>query len=385
MKTRKLYEDPYMRSHRAKILALEEGAVLLDETIFYPEGGGQLADQGYIQGLRVLDVQEKDGKIYHYLESLEGLYIGREVSLDIDWDNRFNNMQQHTGEHILSGLARSIFGTENVGFDIGRDMMRVDYDKVLSWEDLGYLERKANEAIAKNVPIVSFYPRKEVLDSLPYRSKKELEGDVRIIEVKGYDICTCCGTHVRQTGEVGLLKIISRENYKGGVRLGVLAGFRGLSYFGDLVRQATSMSQSLCAPMLELVPALDQVYQDREAIKRESVKKDEELIRLKLESVSSEGGLLVFEEVLKGKSLKKYIVELGKNRSGLLAVFSPREAGLDFVLISPDEDISQLGRALLDSFGGRGGGRGINFRGSLELEDSPENREVIEKWLKKYM
>ena len=188
MRTRKLYEDAYIKTHRAKVLGFHEsGALVLDETIFYPEGGGQLADEGYISGVRVLDVQEEGDLVLHYLESYDEFFIGREVDLDINWQFRFDNMQQHTGEHILSGIAKELFGTKNVGFEIGRDMMRVDYDRELSWQELEDLERKTNEAISRNTPIVSFFPRPEVLESLPYRSKKVIEGDIRIVEVKGYD------------------------------------------------------------------------------------------------------------------------------------------------------------------------------------------------------
>ncbi len=382
MKTRKIYEDAYIRNHRAKVLGFsQDGALILDETIFYPEGGGQLADEGYIQGVRVLDVQEDGDKILHYMESTEDFFLGREVELDIDWEVRFNNMQQHTGEHILSGIAQSLFNTFNVGFSIGRDMMRVDYDRLLSWEDLEVLERKTNEAISRNVPIVSFYPRPEVLESLPYRSKKDLEGDVRIIEVKGYDICTCCGTHVRHSGEVGLLKILSRENYKGGVRLEILCGFKALDYFDRLVKQSARLSHALSAPILDLEPALNQIIEDREEIKKLSVLKDEELMALKLESLDRKNSLIVFEETLRGKSFKRYVVELARDREGRLFVFSPEEDGFNFSFVSPGEDISPIGRAFLQDFGGKGGGRGVTFQGFVEETD----RKRLEKWLEKYM
>ncbi|NLY37264.1 MAG: alanyl-tRNA editing protein [Tissierellia bacterium] len=386
MKTKKLYEDPYLKSHGAKVMGFHEsGALILDETIFFPQGGGQLADEGFIQGHPVLDVKEEGEFILHYIESTEDLYLGKEVELQIDWDNRFHNMQQHTGEHILSGLAQSIHGAYNVGFHIGKDMMRVDYDKELSWEQLEDLERKANEAISQNVSIVSFYPRPTVLESLPYRSKKILEGDIRVVEVKGYDLCTCCGTHVRLSGEVGLLKILSRENYKGGVRLGVLCGFKALEYFDRLTKQSMQMSHLLCAPVLELYPALEQIFEDREKIRRLSVEKDEELIALKLEKEDGKKDLLIFEKTLKGKSLKNYVLALSHDREGLLAVFSPEEEGYSFLLISSGEDISILGKKLLKDYGGKGGGRGVNFQGWIPAkEDNQEERERIRTWFKTF-
>lgn len=384
-KTKKLYEDPYLKNHRARVVGFHpSGALILDETIFYPEGGGQLADQGFIQGVAVVDVKEEGGLILHYLESTKDFFLGKEVELQIDWDKRFDSMQQHTGEHILSGLAQSIHGAYNVGFHIGEDMMRVDYDKELSWEELEVMERKANEAISQNVAVVSFYPRPKVLESLPYRSKKILEGDIRVVEVKGYDLCTCCGTHVRLSGEVGLLKILSRENYKGGVRLGVVCGFKALDYFDKLTKQSMAMSHLLCAPLLELYPALEQVFEDRDEIRRLSVEKDEELILLKLEKEKGKKDLLIFEKTLRGKSLKNYVLALSQDREGLLAVFSPEEDGYSFLLISFGEDIVPLGKKLLEDFSGKGGGRGVNFQGWIPAkEDSEEERERIQSWLEK--
>lgn len=387
MRTRKLYEDAYIKTHRTRVLGFHEnGAMILEETIFYPEGGGQLPDKGYINGVKVLDVQEDGNSVLHYLESYDKFFIGKEVDLDIDWGFRFDNMQQHTGEHILSGIALDVFDTKNVGFEIGEDMMRVDYDKELSWEDLEYLERKTNEAISRNTPIVSFYPRPEVLESLPYRSKREMEGDIRIVEVKGYDICACKGTHVKLTGEVGLLKILSRENYKGGVRLSVLCGFKALDYFHALVEQSQEISQALCAPVLDLMPALNQVFEDREEIKKASVVKDDELIRLKLENLPAQGNLVVCEEILRGKSLKKYIVQLAEEREGILALLSPEEGGYSFSLIETGGDVSQLGKDFLAAFDGKGGGRGENFQGFIPSRgESGQEMERIEEWLKKYI
>lgn len=386
MKTKKLYDDAYIKTHKAKVIAIDpSGALILDETIFFPEGGGQLPDQGFIEGQPVLDVQEEGDYILHYIQSTKDFFIDQEVALEIDWENRFNSMQQHTGEHILTGIAQSLYGAKNVGFHIGEDMMRVDYDKELSWEQLEKIERKANQAISQNVSIVSFYPMPSVLESLPYRSKREIEGDVRVVEVKGFDICACCGTHVRLSGEVGLLKILSRENYKGGVRLGVLCGFKALEYFDRLTKQAMDMSHLLCAPALELYPALEQIYEDRENIRRLSVKKDEELTALKLEKEkNNKKDLLLFEEILRGKSFKRYVSALAQDREGLLAVFSPEEDGYNFLMVSSGEDINSLGKDFLKEFGGKGGGRGVNFQGWVPAEkDNEKERKRINLWFKK--
>ena len=378
MKTTKLFDNPYVKQARATILSIEDGALLLDATIFNPEGGGQEPDAGSINHTPLRDVQEKDNIIYHYLEDISSFNIGDEVELLLDWDQRFFNMQQHSGEHILSGLARSHYQTENVGFHIGKEMMRVDYDKELSWEELELLEKEANEVILKNLPITAYYP--EDKEEVNFRFKKEIEESLRIVEVEGVDTCACCGTHVAYTGEVGLLKIITRENYKGGVRLGVLCGRKALAYFHTLEKQSQKMSQLLCAPAIDLIPALEQVMEDRKKIKDDSMRKDAELIRLKvLEQDPNQELLLVFEDLLEGKSLNLYLTELAHGRKGLVALFTPQGDGYRFNFVS-HEDLGNLGKKFLEVFDGQGGGRGVNFQGFIKGEP-----ERIKQWLKKSM
>lgn len=378
MKTTKLFENPYLKAAKATILAIEDDGLILDATIFNPEGGGQEPDAGSINGIPVTDVQEKGEVIHHQMEDISSFTLGQQVDLLIDWEQRFHNMQQHSGEHILSGLARTHYQTENVGFHIGEDMMRVDYDKELNWEDLAFLERESNRAIIKNLPIVSYYP--EERDEVEFRFKKEIEEQLRIVEVQGVDTCACCGTHVAHTGEVGLLKIITREKYKGGVRLGVLCGFRAIDYFDHIEKQSQTISQLLCAPAVDLVPALEQVMEDRKKIKEDSIRKDQELIRLKVQEQDPEAELLIlFEDLLEGKSFNLYLTELALGREGLVALFTPQNEGYRFSFVS-HEDIGEMGQAFLEAFDGRGGGRGQNFQGWITGDS-----ERIEEWLKKYM
>lgn len=378
MKTVKLYENPYIKTSKATLLSIEEGALILDATIFNPEGGGQEADAGSIQGIPLRDVQDKRGRIFHYVEDLSSFTPGQEVQLLLDWKQRFHKMQQHSGEHILSGLARSHYHTENVGFHIGEEMMRVDYDKELSWEELSFLEKEANEVIIKNLPITSYYPKDQ--EDVDFRFKKEIEESLRIVEVQGVDVCACCGTHVALTGEVGLLKIITRENYKGGVRLGVLCGWKALEYFNRIEKQSQKLSQMLCAPATDLLPALEQVMEDRQKIKAESMAKDEELIRLKLlQQPLEEELLIVFEEVLQGKSLSRYLAELAQGCKGIVALFAPQEEGYRFNFVS-HEDLGEKGKQFLQTFEGRGGGKGVHFQGWIKGEP-----ERIKEWLKKSM
>ena len=225
--TRKLYyEDVYTKEFTANVLECREGKkgyeIILDQTAFYPEGGGQPSDTGALNGVKVLHVSEKGEEIIHELEApLEEGVLAEGV---IDWKKRYDNMQQHTGEHIFSGLVHKHFGYDNVGFHMGTDEVTVDFNGVLTQEQLDELEDEANQLIYDNVPVKVFYPSKEELEELDYRSKKEIEGQVRIVTIEGCDSCACCGTHVAKTGEIRLIKILSAQKYKGGVRVTMLSG-----------------------------------------------------------------------------------------------------------------------------------------------------------------
>lgn len=227
MSTIKLYEaDAYLGEFTATVekCVSETGIfkVTLNQTAFYPEGGGQPADRGTLGDARVLDVQEIDGMIWHTVSEL--LEPGTEVVGKIDFERRFTNMQNHTGEHIVSGIVSRIYGYHNVGFHMGSEAVTVDFDGVLTKEQLFDVEMEANEAVLKNVPVTASYPSGEELKQIDYRSKKEIEGQVRLVSVEGYDCCACCGTHVSRTGEIRLIKILGVQNYKGGVRVSMLCG-----------------------------------------------------------------------------------------------------------------------------------------------------------------
>ena len=218
------YEDSHMITFLATVIACEKAGdyyeAVLTRTAFFPEGGGQYADTGRIDGVEVVDVQERQGLIYHKLS--EPLELGKEVEGTIDWEERFSKMQQHSGEHIVSGLVHRTYGYDNVGFHMGKDAVTMDFNGVLTREQLKEIEKKANEAVVKNIDIQVLYPTKEQLEKIEYRSKIEIDGQVRIVEVPGYDTCACCAPHVKKTGEIGIIKLVGVQNYKGGVRVSTL-------------------------------------------------------------------------------------------------------------------------------------------------------------------
>ena len=247
--TIKLYDrDAYATEFEADIISCEPNMaddkrfdIILNQTLFFPEEGGQSPDMGILGGYRVVDVQIKNGVITHTVETSAGdccdvekkaeLAAGVHVQGKIDWQHRFYNMQQHSGEHIFSGIVHRRFGFENVGFHLSDSVVTMDFSGVISPEDIAEVEHEVNVAISKNIPIEVTYPSRDELAQLEYRSKIEIEGQVRIVTVPGYDVCACCAPHVKRTGEIGMLKVMNYQNYKGGVRVSILCGFRALEAF----------------------------------------------------------------------------------------------------------------------------------------------------------
>ena len=222
METEKLYyEDGKQLSFRARVLECREAEggwdIVLDRTAFYPEGGGQPCDLGALEGQDVLDVQEAEGVIFHRLA--RPLLPGTEVKGRVDGARRFDYTQQHSADHILSGMIHRRYGYDNVGFHMGQDSTFIDFNGLLEESDLEMMEQVANEAVWMDLPVEASWPAAEELAKLDYRSKKALEGPVRIVTIPGVDVCACCGTHARRTGEVGLLKILSCAKLRGGVRV----------------------------------------------------------------------------------------------------------------------------------------------------------------------
>ena len=255
--TRKLYEEtPAPLAFTARVTGCEPDQkgyrVTLDATGFFPEGGGQPWDLGTLNGIPVTAVVVQGEEIYHLLP--QPLEPGTPVEGIIDGERRLDHCQQHTGEHILSGTLHRLFGANNVGFHIGQPYVRMDLDLPLTTEQLAQAEAQANTVIRQDFPVKVWYPDPEELEALEYRSKKALEGPVRLVEIPGADRCACCGTHLERTGMVGIIKIISAQNYKGGVRLEVACGGRAIPPIQDWYRQITALSGLLSAK----VPAVEQ-------------------------------------------------------------------------------------------------------------------------------
>lgn len=365
----KLYEiNPYLRSFDAEVLERttikNKPAVVLSQTAFYPLGGGQEPDHGTLNGIEVIDVIEKEDKIYHILASE---LTSNEVSGEIDWARRYDHMQQHSGEHILSGLVLQRLGLNNVGFHIGEDMMRVDYDEFIDWPVLLELERDTNQVIAQNLTIVSDIYQAGDED---FRFKKVITGEIRVVDVPGVDRCACCGTHVFSTAEVGILKIVEAEKYKGGVRLGIVCGQRAVDYFQRLLDQTKELMYITSSQTFGITPALEKKY--REALEKDKQLADMErrLVDLISQSFDEQSDPIVLFEHLGSKATSNLAAELAE-KAPFVAIFYPvDDTSFRFYLHSKEGDMATLAKQLLQAFPGKGGGRGQTSQGSLQATSS---------------
>ena len=368
METRRLfYEDSHLTEFTATVTACdiaENGwAVQLSATAFYPEGGGQGCDLGTLDNVNVLNVQEKDGKILHFCD--EKLEIGQTVTGCINWARRFDLMQQHSGEHIVSGIICHRYGYHNVGFHVGSEMMEIDFDGPIPAEDLAEIERLANEAVWKNVPIRCWYPSKAELPTVPYRSKKALEYPVRIVEIPGYDSCACCGVHVKNTGEIGLIKIVSCVKFHSGVRIELTCGGRALKLMQQIFEQNRLVSQNFSAKMLETGTAAAKMNEQLAAEKLRANSLQTQLLRQTAKGYENAGNVVHFEENLASAQLRELTDAIAKVCGGRAAVFSGSGENWNVCMLHPSGDLSPVIGALKAAFCVRGGGKPGSFQGTV--------------------
>lgn len=368
--TEKLY---YVDSHRkefdAEVLSCEQDKkgykAVLNRTAFFPEGGGQYADTGFLNDVKVTDVHEKDGVIYHNISDY--LEPGVTVHGKLDWEQRFERMQQHSGEHLISGLVHQRFGYDNVGFHLGKDYCTLDFNGPISKEELKQIERDANEGVFRNLEIAVSYPSKEELADMVYRSKIEIAGQVRIITVPGYDVCACCAPHMSRTGEIGLIKIVSMINYKGGVRMNMLCGFRALKDYHQKEESVAAISEALCVKETEVFEAVSHLKEEQSVLKGKLISQQSRLLCYKAAEISVEKPLVqVFDAELDGSGPRELMNLLLEKGAGICAVFAGTdETGYRYVIGSRTEDVRPYCKKLNERFGGKGGGKAEMVQGSL--------------------
>ncbi|MCI9076131.1 MAG: hypothetical protein HFH10_10105 [Dorea sp.] len=363
------YEDTAVKEFDAAVLScgpVKDGyEAVLDRTAFFPEGGGQYGDTGWIDGIPVTDTREKGGIIYHYVK--EPLEAGRQVHGRLDWDIRFERMQQHSAEHIVSGIIHRRFGYENVGFHLGADYCTMDFNGPITKEQLREIEEEANRAVFADLPVYVLYPDKETLAQMEYRSKIEIEGQVRIIEIPGIDVCACCAPHVESAGQIGLIKLVDMTNYKGGERIHMLSGIRALKDYQRKQESARKIGNILCEQESKLVDAVEHMRQEDIRLKGEIAGLRKQILRNRAGEIDvTEHVVIVFEEGLSGDEAREFMNFLLERGAGVCAVFTgTEEAGYRYVIGSRTEDVRPLNERLKENFGARGGGRPEMVQGSL--------------------
>jgi len=381
MATRKLYyEDCMIREFTATVTGCEETdkgyLVTLDATAFYPEGGGQACDLGTLNDVNVLDVQEKGEDVVHLCDT--PLVVGSTVTGKLDWERRFDLMQQHAGEHILSGLIHARFGYHNSGFHVGKEVMEVDFDGPISADALAELERDANRAVWEDIAVRCWTPSPEELSQVIYRTKRALPWPVRIVEFPGYDSCACCGIHVARTGQIGLIKILSCTKFHQGVRLEMVCGQRAYAYLCKVYEQNRQVSQAFSARILETGAAAKRMNEQLAAEKYRAAGLEKQVFSAIAAGYAGKGDVVHFAEGLTSSSLRELADAIANVCGGIAAVFSGSdESGYSLCLVCKAGDVRSLGSGLVSSLNGRGGGKPGSFQGSV-----PGTRAQIEDYFR---
>lgn len=370
METKKLY---YVNSHLSQFFGrvlccqpCDRGfEVILDQTAFYPEGGGQAADTGTLGTVRVLDVRERGGAIVHLCDG--PVTVGQTLEGTIDYNLRFDRMQQHSGEHIVSGLINRRWGFHNTGFHMGAESTTIDFDGVIPAEALPELEHLANEAVWQDLEVSCSVPAPEVLPTIPYRSKRALPWPVRIVEIPGYDICACCGTHVARTGEIGIIKLLSVIPFRGGVRMEMACGNRALDILNRAYDQNRQVSQAFSAQWQETGEAARKMNDLLSQYKFRITALERQIFAATAAGYAGAGDVVHFEDGLDNVAVRELADAIAQVCGGTAAVFSGSDdAGYAFCLVSRTDDLRPLGKDLTRSLNGRGGGKPDCQQGRLQ-------------------
>ena len=382
MFTKRLYdENSYIREFDARVLSCEEGKngyeVVLDESAFFPEGGGQPADQGFLNDVRVTDVRDKKDYVLHICS--QSLKPGSLVHGRIDWERRFLHMQQHSGEHIFSGIVHRLHGYDNIGFHMGKDFVTVDFSGLLTEEEIAEAEKQANTVVLANERILAEYPCARELETLEYRSKMEIDGAVRIVTVPGADVCACCGTHVKRTGEIGPIKVTSSEHYKTGIRLTLEIGWRALEDYEEKHRNVKAISALLSVKPEETAAAVQKQQELMQELRLQNNGLKQRLFEMMVkERPEGQEKTVIFEDGLNAVEIRK-LADMLSERTGLAAVFSGSDGeGYKYVVCSRQKDAAALGKDLNRELNGRGGGKNPMIQGSVQAEKA-QIREFFEK------
>ena len=359
--TRKLYyEDCHMSRFQAQVTGCEKCEkgyeIRLDATAFYPEGGGQACDLGTLNGVQVLDVREREEEILHLCEA--PLEVSSTVEGVIDYDRRFDLMQQHTGEHIVSGIINRRYGFHNVGFHMGSAMIEIDFDGVVPAEDLRSIEQEANSALWQNLPVRCWYPSEEELPHVFYRTKRALPWPVRIVQVPEFDSCACCGVHVARTGEVGLIKLFSVVPLRGGCRIEMSCGARAMKLLNQAFDQNRLVSQAFSAQWFETGEAARKMNEALSGEKFRMAQLQKRIFEMIAEDYVNFENVVYFEQDLDSAQVRMLADAIAQRCDGTVAVFSgTEEEGYAYAMVDHKNDLRTFGKEMTAALNGRGGGK----------------------------
>ena len=383
--TKKLYDnDSHLRYFDAKVIKCikyndDMYKIVLDQTAFFPEGGGQRADVGLIGDVEVVDVQEENDEIVHYLKN--PLQEGKLYTGAINWDIRFSRMQNHSGEHIVSGIVHDLYGYDNVGFHMNDDLVTIDFNGVLTEQQLSDIEYKANQAIWNNYEVTAWYPDENELQSLDYRSKKEIQGDTRLVRIGDIDLCACCAPHVSYTGEIGLIKILSSMNHRGGIRIEMISGNLAYNQYLHDYNQVKNVSQLLSVKHSDILPGINHLLTQNEEYKQEKyiacLNLAEQLCNKYTDF--SNGNICEFNAVLPDSMCRDFVNKTVKSTSGIVAVFTGNdESGFHYIIGSENVNLRDMASSINSALNGKGGGSPSMIQGNVNA-----TKETIEQYISK--
>lgn len=385
--TERLFDtDSYLKEFQATVVSCEvknenTWRVVLDRTAFFPEGGGQCGDTGWIGETEVTDTREKAGVIYH--ETKQPLEIGAQVIGKINFTERFDKMQQHTGEHILSGIVCASYGYNNVGFHLSSEITTLDFDGELSAEQVRELEVQVNRAIYENIPVQAKFPSKEELANLEYRSKIEIEGQVRIVEIPGIDRCACCAPHVKTTAEVGSLKIQSCDRHRGGCRLTIVCGMRALKDYQKKQESVGKVSAALSAKADKIAEAVAHLQEQQQNLREQLNRIQAMYLQEQLGKITTEDKYVcIFEKALDSIAMRSFVNEAMERCDGICGAFIGNdESGYHYILGSKNIDVREVSKQLNAQFHGKGGGKPQMVQGSLNGSET-EIRDMLKQLIR---
>lgn len=373
MTERLYYADAFLREFTARVTACaaeKDGwAAVLDRTAFYPEGGGQPGDRGTLDGAAVTDTVNRGNEIVHLCAA--PLPVGKTVVGRLDWERRFDLMQQHSGEHIVSGMICARYGCDNVGFHIGRELVTIDFDAVIPPEDLPEIESAVNRYIWEDREAQTAVPSPAELEKMEYRSKKELTGEVRIVTWPGADRCACCGVHLRSAGQAGIVKLFSCRKFRRGVRIEMAAGGRALRLLDAAREQDWQISRLLSARPEATAAAVERLLGEAEALRGRIAALEEADFAEKARRLTGTGDVLLFEgDGMAPESVRRLCAAVGERCGGRCAVFAGDNGEYKYAVSIQNGDIRALTGELNAALRGRGGGRDGFAQGHVQASEA---------------